>query len=173
MSLSALADRANSRRSDTGPEIREAEPVAPSQGAKDVSKATSSIASFIPSEVITVYVGAATLAASDSASRTGGWVALWCVLLATPLVSWLLYASAVRAEGKPLPLKPRSWPWFEGTTATAGFFLWAGMLPNSPMNEWHWYSNHLFAFLTLVYTVALGLISPLFAARPINIIPAA
>jgi len=180
MSLANMASTAFERRNDVdatagGSRIRRAGPPAGTTGettperdaAKRVGEAAASIAGYIPSEIVTVYVAAIALVTDPTRSRTGLWVAFWCCLACVPLVVWLLYAADSKASAKPVPFHPRAWPYYEVSLAVIAFGLWAAMLPNTPFEDHDWYRKDVAGFLTLVFTIAVGLFAPLFT-RPIN-----
>lgn len=133
-----------------------------------VTTALKVIVSYIPTEVLTLYV--AVLAAIQDPNRKSYnslWAAFYFFLIATPLVVWLVYAAKVRAAGKPLPLAPRTWPLWEMFAATVAYAAWAFALPESPFKYYeNWYTPALAGVIVLIISTLLGLLAPLFQ-RPI------
>ena len=133
------------------------------------STALQTITSYIPTEILTLYVAAIGIlgplsAASDSLHR---WLPFWCFLAATPLVVWLVFATKLKSAGKPIPIPPPQWPLWEMFAGTLAYFAWAFALPDSPFNQYHWYSSGIAGFLVLVVSAGLGLFAPLMQ-RPLN-----
>jgi hypothetical protein len=134
-----------------------------SQGSM-ILAAMSSIVSYIPIEIVTVYV-AVSAAISEPASpcRTGQWVSFWVFLALTPITLWALYAARLRASGASLQLDPTRWPWPELIASTVAYALWAFALPGTPFAGLSWYRPGLAGAVLLVGTLVLGLGAPLFA----------
>lgn len=134
-----------------------------------VTTALKVIVTYIPTEVLTLYV--AVLAAIQLPNRTSYrplWAAFFCFLAATPVIVWLLYAANVLTAGKGLPLSPRTWPLWEMSAATIAYTAWAFALPESPFKyEFSdWYTPALAGVIVLITSTVLGLVAPLFQ-RPI------
>lgn len=170
MSLAALARRAAARRDDPAKpakdagEVREAGPPTPPPPpqSSNVADTAKQIAEFVPTEIITLYAAALAITTNNSTEVTSGQVVAFAgLLVATPVIVWVLYATFCRAQGKELPLKPRVWPWQEMTIASTAFVVWAGMLPATPFKNFSWYTAELGGFVGLVFTVAVGLVTPL------------
>jgi hypothetical protein len=144
------------------------------------------IVTYIPTEVLTLYI--AVLAAIQPAVTTplpatqtppapsqalaaiatqpppvhSLWVTFYCFLIATPLVVWLVYSAKVRTAGRPLPVRPKTWPMWEMFAATVGYATWAFALPNNPFKySYDWYSSALAGVLVLIVSTILGLLAPL------------
>lgn len=192
MSISSLTNAALARRPDFGakaepPEnLRELAAAAapppvrtrkagveprPANGssAQPASDALQVIASYIPTEIITLYVAvsAALPAITDPDSvRPSHWITLGVFLFATPLVVWIAFAVKVVGASKPMPITYSEWPKWEMIAATVAFAAWAIGLPASPFIEFPWYSKGIAGVAVLVTSTALGLVSPLFQ-RPL------
>lgn len=137
-----------------------------------VTNAISAITTFIPSEILTLYVavvaaltppeGTTSVALFELAGNTvpATWVAFWAFLVATPVVVWLMVAAKLRSLNRALPLDPREWPHWEMFAATIAFLAWAFALPDSVFSDFRrWYSPAIAGVVVLVTTAALGLLS--------------
>lgn len=140
---------------------------APKPEAESVgSTALKAIATYIPTEVITLYVAA--LAAvraggsnTGSAAASRGELATFYAFIAmTPIVVWLVYAGKVKTAGKAVPWSPVKWPAWEMVAAPLSFAAWAWALPDSPFTRFGWYTEALGTFIVLVTSTALGLLAP-------------
>ncbi|GAA4469272.1 hypothetical protein GCM10023170_084500 [Phytohabitans houttuyneae] len=109
-----------------------------------------------------MYTAIVAAISADSPPSALRWVAFWVMLVASPVVVWLLYAARVRASDGSPPLKPNSWPLVEMTFSTIAFATWAFALPDSPFSELAWYSAAVAAAAVVLATTALGLVAPLF-----------
>jgi len=193
VSISAMTNVAVSRRTDdlgTGArgERRTARETAVSTADEPATQspataALKSIAAYIPTEIITLYVATlAVLAASEpstgapaaEAGRTGGTiansaglVAFWIFIVLTPVVVWLVYAAKVRNANKALPKRPKTWPWWEMISASIAFATWAYAMPNSVFTRFEWYTTALGGLAVLIVSTALGLVAPI-VQRPLK-----
>lgn len=119
-----------------------------------VNTALSSLFGYIPTEVITLYVAvSAALEETDFKKAIFYWF-----LVATPLVVWAVFASKIKALGKPIPWKLGSLPLWEMFAATIAFTGWATALPNSPFQI----SQALAGVVILISSFVIGLLAPLF-----------
>ncbi len=126
-----------------------------------LTDALGAIVAYFPTEINVTYTAViAALSGTLSTSRAGQWVAFWCFLAATPIVTWLVYAARVRQSGAELPLDPRRWPVLEMSISTVAFVVWAGALPESPLQQVKNYSPAVAGVMVLVVTAALGLAAP-------------
>jgi hypothetical protein len=186
MSISAMANAAAARRPDVGhraapagaAEIAAAAATPPEQAppekqeASGVNTALNVLFGYIPTEVVTLYVAVAAAlqpptpaagATAAVASSQAQWIAFWCFFVATPLVVWVVFASKLKAAGKPLPSTYDTWPVWEMCAALIAFFAWAFALPNTPFREFsNWYSPALASLAVLLASSVLGLLAPLF-----------
>jgi hypothetical protein len=158
MSISSMTNVAVHRLSGkTLPEFRHIQAAAETEPSPqtDATAALKAVASYIPSEVLTVYVAAlATLQGSTSV--------FWWFFGATPVVVWLVYAGKLASAGKPLPVWPGAWPWWEMFAATIAFVAWGLALPDSPFKSATWYSSAIAGLGVVTVSVALGLLAPVF-----------
>jgi hypothetical protein len=171
MSVSSMTNVAFARRSDVEPvgaaptsldQIAAAKADSP-QTTSTASSALSTIATYIPTEVLTVYVAviAALNPAATSGQRGPEWAAFLIFLVATPAVVWLVYAAKVRTAGKELPTSIAQWPKWEMLAATIAYAAWAFALPETPFADFGWYSAAIAAVVVLVATTVLGLVAPI------------
>ena len=141
----------------------------PDTPSNSVSTALAVLTTYIPTEVLTLYV-AVLAAIQDPARRSFAplWITFWAFLIATPVVVWLIYAAKVRSAGKPMPIAPSTWPLWEMVAATIAYLAWAVAMPNAPFAELSWYSAPLSGVTVLVISTILGLLAPIFQ-RPIKV----
>jgi hypothetical protein len=183
MSINALTNAALGRRHDFEPanavprslkDIAHAagatpKPIAGRQDrANGTNTALQTLTTYIPTEVLTLYVSAiaAVGPVTINGLPVGRWLPFWCFLVATPLIVWIAFATKLRAAEKPLPLSPVRWPVWEMIAAMIAYFAWAFALPNTPFAQFeNWYSSGLAAFLVLVVSAGLGMIAPLMQRR--------
>ena len=179
MSVTSMADVAFFRRTDVvGPEILDPGVLAPTTKRlevaattlPDVQSAVTSalkvIATYIPTEVLTLYVAVLAAIRVPDQNNQDLKVAFYSFLLITPLAVWLVYAAKVKAVGKKLPLAPKSWPLWEMFAATVAYAAWALTLAQNPFVVSSWYSPALAAVVVLIVSTFVGLLAPLFQ-RPI------
>jgi hypothetical protein len=133
----------------------------------------SAITTYIPTEILTLYVAVRAALASPPATVTatatvmaGGvnwpeWYAFWGFLAVTPIVVWIVFATKLRAAHHWLPVSPGQWPWWEMFAATVAYVAWAFGLPNSVFNLKPWYSAAVGSVVVLVTSTFLGIIAPL------------
>lgn len=171
MSISSMTNAALARRPDYPPAGRPPSSQAEIAGAADgagqpenpVTTALKVIVTYIPTEVLTLYV--AVLAAIHNPERKElgpEWITFVCFLVATPVVVWLLFAAKVKSARKAIPWAPSQWPIWEMAAATIAYAAWAFALPDTPFRDWSWYSSALSGVIVLIVSAALGLLAPLF-----------
>ncbi len=135
----------------------------PARRRGGVRQAADSIVTYIPTEIVTVYVAAtAAIHAAGSKPGTGQWVLLAVLLVLTPTTTWALFAAKIHGLGESMPAAPRNWPWLHMIIASIAFLLWSFTLPNTPFEELRWYTPGLAAVVLLVGTMVLGLAAPFF-----------
>ncbi|SRR5258706_4862187 len=124
--------------------------------------ALQTLTTYIPTEVITLYVSAVAALGTKKPDDPRRWLPFICFLIITPLVVWIAFATKVRAGGKPLPVSPLKWPVWEMTAATIAYIAWTFALPNTPFEKFeNWYSAGIAGFLVLIVSWGLGAIAPL------------
>jgi hypothetical protein len=174
VSINALTNAALARRSDFAPEGRvpsSLNEIAMAAGATPAvvggapsatgpNTALQTLTTYIPTEVLTLYVSAVAVL-NVGGQEQGRWIPFWCFLAATPLVTWIAFATKVKTAGKPIPASPSKWPLWEMIAATIAYVAWTFALPSTPFAQLSWYSAGLAGFLVLVASTALGLMAPL------------
>ena len=128
-----------------------------------VSTALAVLTTYIPTEVLTLYV-AVLAALQDPSNKTmlSEWTTFWAFLLATPVVVWLIFAAKLKSADKELPLSLTKWPLWEMAAAMVAYTAWAMAMPNSPFGQFTWYSGPLSGIVVLLASTALGLLAPIF-----------
>jgi len=184
MSINALANAAAARRPDTLPlnrtpisldEIALASAMPPEtkqirtgqilQSKGNVETALNVLFGYIPTETITLYV--AVLAAIGTEGDVSGaeWLSFFIFLFMTPIVVWLVYGAKLKNANLPLPMSYSAWPVWEMSAATVAFAAWAFALPQSPFEDFAWYSPALAGVVVLVTSTLLGLLAPFFQRK--------
>lgn len=125
---------------------------------------------YIPTEIITLYVAviaALSTPVASVGSRTSAWTTFVIFIVATPIVTWLVYGAKLKNLKLPIPIQFNAWPLWEMFAATAAFAAWAFALPRSPFTEFDWYSAALSGLVVLIASTVLGLLAPFFQ-RPLG-----
>jgi len=183
MSINAMTNAAVARRPDfepAGPPPKTLEDIAlaagtpptpaptggpqPAPSASGVDTALQTVTTFIPTEVLTLYVSAVAALGSIQNSEghdVGRWIPFYTFLAATPMLVWIAFATKLKASNKPIPAAPKRWPVWEMVAATLAFAAWAFALPNTPFVQFTWYSGGLAGFLILIVSGGLGAVAPL------------
>ena len=188
MSINALTNAAMARRADFEPatgaprtlkdiaaaaggapktvaSIRSAAAPAPTQPGDGTHTALQTLTTYIPTEVLTLYVSAvASLGTIQNAQGhdVGRWIPFVFFLVVTPAAVWIAFATKLKSAGRPLPISPGTWPVWEMTAATTAYVAWAFALPNTPFAQFQqWYSTGLAGLLVLIVSWGLGALSPL------------
>ena len=176
MSIHSMTNAALARRTDFPPfddvphDTREIADAASgtSTPQSPVTVALAVIVTYIPTEVLTLYVAVlAAIQTPTSPSLSGMWVTFWAFLVATPVTVWLVYAAKIRSGNKPLPLPPSQWPLWEMSAGTISYIAWAISLPNAPFLGYLGLPTTLAAVIVLVTAAVLALLAPIFQ-RPIE-----
>lgn len=125
-----------------------------------VENALGVLFSYIPTEVIALYV--AVISAIKSNNSNAGWITFYVFLAFTPIVVWLLYAAKVKKNTGTIPLTFESLPLWELFAATLAFVAWAFALPDSVFQTFSWYSQSVAGVSILLTSTILSLIAPFF-----------
>jgi hypothetical protein len=158
MSTATLGTDAYARRMGAG------NPPAPASPS-DAANTVRSIAAYIPSDVLTVYVAIVAALASTTTDAPSAWVAFALFLVASPLAVWLVYAGQWKASQSKLPISPRERPRWEMTASAIAFFAWAFALPETPFSSFSWYNPAIAGVVVLLVVTSLGLLRPLFIVQ--------
>ena len=137
--------------------------VPPNTPGNSVTTALSVLTTYIPTEVLTMYVAVlAALQDPSNKTMTSQWLTFEAFLVATPIVVWLIYSAKVKSAGKELPLSPSKWPLWEMAASMLAYTAWAIALPNTPFAQLSWYSAPLSGIVVLLASTVLGLLAPIF-----------
>ncbi len=168
MTSNAVAARAQDSRSN----------LTLTNGAANATGPLGSIANYIPTEVLSVYIAALSLIAQAEPSSGPPSVAglghdplesiklitFWLGVCLTPAVVWCSFAVKLKARGGVLPLNPLEWPWWSLFAATLSFAIWAMALPSSGVAVFAGvYGNLVAGILVLAVGSTLALFAPLFS----------
>jgi hypothetical protein len=157
MSLIAMSASAVERLSPPATAVASVSPPA-QPAASAVGSALSVIVTYIPSEILTLYV--AILALLQPGSLESRAVVLAVFLLLTPLTVWLLYSLKKGARDASSGTT-RPWlPLWEMAAASVCFAVWAAALPQSPF-PW----PRVAAVVVLVTATFLPLVDRLVRSR--------
>lgn len=127
----------------------------------NVEVATNILFSYIPVEIIALYV-AVLGALNPDPDMKSQWVTFYIFTALTPIVLWLVYAAKVKNLNQPLPISPKQWPVWEMVASTLAFVAWAFALPESPFTTLSWYNQPLAGVNIIATSTILGLLSPFF-----------
>lgn len=149
----------------------EDEPSAPEKTA--ISDALSTIASYVPSEIIAVYTLVIGMVVSDQGAPAGEPAApphlpLWAFVTfaaAIPFVVWLLYAVQKVERKEPVPWSPQTWPYWEAISSIVAFTAWSAALPKSAFLKWEWFSAPIAAIGLVVLSIVIPLVGVLWTRR--------
>lgn len=117
---------------DTGKDLAPVPPVPPAPVPPGPPRpdGPQMLTRFIPTETITIYVGA--MAARDqlaSALHAGVWQIYWAGAALTPILQYLLMRRAHRLAAPTEPFRPGLFPFFASLVA---FLMWALAVPGNP-----------------------------------------
>jgi hypothetical protein len=127
-----------------------------------VSEAVRTVAAYVPTEIVTLYVAAgAAIDVSNSPPAGGQWLLFWVTLLMTPALVWTGFALASKNAGRALPVKPQKWPVPEMIIAVVAFVLWAFTLPKSPFSQFSWFRPAMGTAALLIGTTVIGVVAAL------------
>ncbi|MBO3753094.1 hypothetical protein J5X84_44255 [Streptosporangiaceae bacterium NEAU-GS5] len=123
-----------------------------------LTQALESVATYIPTEIVTAYVAIVALINNPaSTSRSGQWLAFWVLLACSPLTVILIYRA-----------KTLTWslPRFETAAATIAFFLWGFSLPGTPFEALEWYRPMQGGVALIAGSTSFGLLAPVLRTAP-------
>jgi hypothetical protein len=139
-------------------------------GQTAVSQALERVASFVPTEVLTLYL--ALLALFDTTQKGLQWVLTVVCLVLTPLAVLVAQIERKRAVNRarnragkpPLSKKPAPWPMI---AAPLSFALWVSVLPSSVVASLSFYDRRGALAVLLLGEFALGITDRLLKAREV------
>ena len=175
MSIGSLTSAAMVRRdvfARVEPPAREgvklAEAVEPTPTPQtDVTKALAQIASYIPTEILTLYVAVlAAIRNPQSNSSSGQWGAFVICQLATPTAVWLVYVAKLRQAKPPLSPEQRLLPVWEMVAGTVAYVAWAVNLPDTPVLAALGAPEALAGIVVLAVATVLGLVASVVLPLP-------
>ena len=137
-------------------------PVEPTNG----SKALDSLARYIPTEAITLYVAACSVltALKDKVPPTSAVCVYWSFVILTPLLFLIIFVGKRRTAGmSALPAVPQ-WPWWKLIASTVAFAVWALAVPGSPYLQGE-VGGVLAGFFALFVSTFLTLLEPIFESK--------
>lgn len=176
MSVISMANAALGRRSDYPPEnqvptsLKEiSKAVSVGKPDNKVTTAMNVIVTYIPTEVLTLYVAILAAVYDPKANYQqlplGVTVAFYAFLIATPITVWVAFAVKLKNDGKPLPVSYSELPVWEMCAGAIAYTAWAFALPTNPFMKSGWYNSSVAGVAVIVVATTLGLVSPLFQRR--------
>jgi hypothetical protein len=166
LTAEAGAQTAPAGQSKPGPSMATLEQAtaAPSASQSSGTVLLKAVATYIPSEILTLYVAVVAVLApvkDPTHIPDSAWATFAIFLILTPVVVWLTFATKIKNAGGALPISPHTWPMWEMSAATIAYFAWAFALPASPFIAFQdVYSPSLAGLLVTCVTAALGLLGP-------------
>ncbi len=137
----------------------------------DVSNTLSTLVKYIPTEVVTLYVAAAsaTQAVRSAIPSFDGRITYWAFAVLTPVILILVYAGKRASSGLPVLPPVAQWPWWRMVAATIAFLVWGLAVPGNPYVVGD--AGAVAAgFGAIVISTLLSLLEPIFE-RPTPMVP--
>jgi len=159
MSISSLVDEELVRRGTVtvtfGTGQRQTEP--------KTSAAFEALARYIPTEVVTLYIAAASAmgALKQALPGVNETNTYWFFVVVTPLAFLVVYAGKRLANNETALPGLAQWPWWKLVAATAAFAVWALAVPTTPYLTGV-AGGAVAAFFATFVSVLLSLLAPLF-----------
>jgi hypothetical protein len=130
----------------------------------------NALVKYIPTEVVTLYVAAASTAQSLKSAISmpviDGRLLYWGFTVLTPILLVLMYASKRATDGLPALPKARELPWWKMTAATVAFAVWALAVPGNPYVSGDG-APIVAGFGAIIISTLLSLLEPIFE-RPLT-----
>ncbi len=94
----------------------------------------NALVKYIPTEIVTLYVAAASATPSLRVAIpvVDGKLVYWGFAALTPVLLILMYASKRASDGIPPLPKAKELPWWKMSAATVAFLVWALAVPGNP-----------------------------------------
>ncbi|MCL5275063.1 MAG: hypothetical protein M1434_10030 [Chloroflexi bacterium] len=131
----------------------------------------NALVKYIPTEIVTLYVAAASATPSLRVAIpvVDGRLVYWGFAAMTPILLILMYASKRASDGIPPLPKAKELPWWKMSAATVAFLVWALAVPGNPYVLGD--SGAVIAgFGAIIISTLLTLLEPIFE-RPSAISP--
>ncbi|HEX9324738.1 MAG TPA: hypothetical protein VF913_21865 [Xanthobacteraceae bacterium] len=131
------------------------------------SQALDSLARYVPTEAITLYIAA--LSAISAIHATFPFIAekvlYWSFAALTPVLFVLIYAGKRINDGQPaLPASVSDWPWWKTVASAIAFLVWALAVPGTPYFNGE-SGKIVAAFGAVLVSTFLTLLEPFFQRR--------
>lgn len=159
MSISSLVDEELVRRGTVtvtfGTGQQKSEP--------KTSAAFEALARYIPTEVVTLYIAAASAMAALKEALPGVNEnnTYWFFVIVTPVVFLVVYVGKRLANQQPALPPLGQWPWWKLVAATVAFAVWALAVPTTPYLTGA-AGGAVAAFFATFVSVLLSLLAPIF-----------
>jgi hypothetical protein len=85
-------------------------------GLSNTNAAIQTLTTYIPTEVLTLYVsalaalGPITIKVGNVVHQIGRWAPFWTLSYPDTVITWVVFATKIKAAGKAIPASPRKWP---------------------------------------------------------------
>jgi len=127
------------------------------------SAAFEALARYIPTEVVTLYIAAASAmqALKQAMPVINETNTYWFFVIITPVVFFVVYAGKRLANNQPAWPGLRSLPWWKLIASTVAFAVWALAVPTTPYLTGV-AGGAVAAFFATFVSVLLSLLAPIF-----------
>ncbi len=125
--------------------------------------AIEALTRYIPTEIITLYIAAASAMAALKTTFPSVTEAntYWFFVFATPVVFLIVFAGERRSQKLSALPMPHKWPWWKLVSSTIAFAVWALAVPTTPYLTGV-EGGAIAGFLATFVSVGLSLLSPVF-----------
>ena len=139
-----------------------AEPIEPGRA----SNAFDSLANYIPTEAVTLYVAASS--AMSALKETFAWVTegrvYWLFVGLTPILFLIIFCGKRREANLSLLPPIARWPWWKLVASTVAFAVWALAIPTTPYLQGT-AGGAVAAFGAVLVSTFLTLLRPIFERK--------
>ena len=161
MSLVALADRhARLHYAPTDPAPASfSNVVSPEPSAGDPSKYIAKIMTFVPAEVVSLYLLCAAWASPNAHGLVVAWVLFGVCTLLSPLGVWAIdYGKFRKLSSEDTTQAHYQFPRFESAAALVAFIVWAAAMPASVFSTLPFFQTWMGTLSVAVVTVVLTML---------------
>lgn len=139
---------------------------------KKASNAFDSLANYIPTEAVTLYVAAssAMLALKDTFAWVTEGGVYWSFVCLTPILFLIIFCGKRREANLSLLPSISQWPWWKLAASTLAFAVWALAIPTTPYLQGAG-GGAVAAFGAVLVSTFLTLLQPIFERKPIKLEP--